>query len=77
MDRTTVELTGGGTGLLSGEVVVTIEGADGSRRSATVGHLPPASDTDFALKLRQCGPRATELDAALNWPSAATLLRHA
>ncbi|MEU7004583.1 MmgE/PrpD family protein [Nonomuraea sp. NPDC046570] len=77
MDRTAVEFTSGGTGLLDGEVSVVVELADGSRRCASADRLPLTGDADLAVKLSQCGPDVAQLVAALEWSDAATVLRQA
>ncbi|OIJ68245.1 MmgE/PrpD family protein [Streptomyces mangrovisoli] len=69
-----------GDGLLTGETTVEITTVDGAAHTATLAFPPgspalPATETEFAAKLADCGSDVVGLLTGLDWKGAAELMR--
>jgi 2-methylcitrate dehydratase PrpD len=80
VERTVVELTEDGTGLLNGDVHVVLELADGTSRSVRLD-LPsgaptrPPTDRELYAKLLSCGDDVPALLQEVDWSTAPEILR--
>ena len=82
MEAVAVIRTPGGADLLSGEVSIALETADGSALTTSLAQPPgsparPPAAADLAAKLAACGPDVPELLADITWSRAPALLRTA
>jgi 2-methylcitrate dehydratase PrpD len=80
VERTVVELTEGGTGLLNGDVHVVLQLADGASRSVRLDLPPgaptrPPTDGDLHAKLLSCGDDVPALLHEVDWSTAPKILR--